>query len=137
MLLFLLKWRSTSWNDSGCSQLNLNSLNNGYAFYSTNSSQMRDWKSPQWEVSVLSRADELWNWGKLRGKKWKSGILLSLEQVLTLTNVIDIDACPQRWTVEEEKRQFPALLDSTLFFLWVWLESYENDFRIMWPLECI
>lgn len=34
-------------------------------------------------------------------------------------NVIDIDACPQRWMVEEEQRHFSALLDSILFFSWV------------------
>lgn len=38
-------------------------------------------------------------------------------------NVIDIDACPQRWMVEEEKRHFSVLLDSILFFSWVLLES--------------
>ena len=38
-------------------------------------------------------------------------------------NVIGINACPPRWMAEEEKKQFSALLESTLFLSWVLHES--------------
>ena len=44
-------------------------------------------------------------------------------------NLIDIDACLQRWMVREEKRHFSAILDSILFFSRVLLESLVKWFK--------